>query len=56
VKPSDVADGANDNGGPEDRLVLVTLAVHTILNDLAAPIELLVEALTFEPPVVLGKP
>lgn len=41
---------ANDNGKPEDHLAVVTLAIHATLDGLAAPVEMLIEALSFEAP------
>ena len=41
----------NDNGKPEDHLAAMTLAIHTTMDGLAAPVELLIQALSFEAPV-----
>ena len=46
----------NDNGTPEDRLAVVTVALRKAMEGLAAPIELLVGALTVEAPVAPTQP
>lgn len=55
-KPPAAAEFTNDNDRPEDHLAAVTLGLHATLKGLAAPVELLVEALTFDAPVDVIKP
>ncbi|QKD02701.1 hypothetical protein [Mesorhizobium loti] len=41
---------ANDSATPEDHLAAVTLAIHATFGGLAAPVEMLIEALSFDAP------
>jgi hypothetical protein len=41
---------ANDNCKAEDHLVAVTLGIHATLGGLAAPVDMLIEVLSFEAP------
>jgi hypothetical protein len=41
---------ANDNCEAEDHLVVVTLGIRATLEGLAAPVEMLIEVLSFEDP------
>jgi hypothetical protein len=41
MKPLPVIDPANDNGKPEDHLAVATVALHTAVKGLEAPVELL---------------
>ncbi|WP_033838616.1 hypothetical protein [Mesorhizobium loti] len=50
VKNPSAAKLANDNVTPEDHLAAVTLAIHATLRGLAAPVDMLIEALSFEAP------
>jgi hypothetical protein len=52
------ANGANDNGRPEDDLVLVTLGIHRTLSGLAAPVDLLAAVLPPDAPgaTIEGRP
>lgn len=56
MKSPVAAEQTNDNSTPEDHLVAVTLSLHATLKGLAAPVELLVEALTFDAPADVIKP
>ena len=68
MKPPVAADLANDDGKPRgssdpggsadpgDHLAAVTLGMYATLKGLAAPVELLVEVLTFEAPADAIKP
>jgi hypothetical protein len=47
---------AHDNDKAEDHLAMVTLGLHATLKGLAAPVELLAEALTLKAPVDAIKP
>jgi len=44
------ATSANDNDTAEDHLVVVTFGTRATLEGLAAPVEMLIEVLSFEAP------
>jgi hypothetical protein len=50
VKRPSAAKLANDNGKAEDHLAVVTLGIHATLDGLAAPVEMLIEVLSFDAP------
>lgn len=50
MKPPVATEPANDDDEPEDHLAAVTLGIHATIRGLAAPVELLVEVLTFGTP------